>query len=301
MANDKDSRAIVIAENDWSSQIILSHIAGILLEREGYQVAYRPTGTAHQFKAIARGLIDIQVEVWPGILNKDFEQLVSSGNLIDAGTHDAKTREEWWYPLYVKELCPGLPDWQALKDCDDLFMTPETAPKGRFLGGPWNRLDQKRLDALNLNYTIIHAPHASTLWSELAAAYAQKTPIILYNWQPNSMQAVYEGEFVEFPEHHPECNTQPEYGADPQQFFDCGNPKHGILKKAVSLDLLKQWPCAAEMIRRFNFDNRSIAELSHQMDALGFTRKEVAHNWINHNESVWQQWLPDKCQQQVKQ
>ena len=27
-----------------------------------------------------------------------------------------KAKEEWWYPSYMTEKCPGLPNWEALKD-----------------------------------------------------------------------------------------------------------------------------------------------------------------------------------------
>ena len=38
----------------------------------------------------------------------------------------------------MKEKCPGLPNWEALKEpaCAEAFSTAETAPKGRYLGGP---------------------------------------------------------------------------------------------------------------------------------------------------------------------
>jgi hypothetical protein len=36
--------------------------------------------------------------------------------VIDAATHDAKTREDWWYPSYVEDVCPGLPDFLVFID-----------------------------------------------------------------------------------------------------------------------------------------------------------------------------------------
>ena len=44
------------------------------------------------------------------------------------------------YPNWVadKGLCPGLPDWTALKnpDCAKNFATPDSGGKGRMLEGP---------------------------------------------------------------------------------------------------------------------------------------------------------------------
>lgn len=43
---------------------------------------------------------------------------------------------EWWYPAYMEERCPGLPDWTALLDCADAFSTAETAPGAAILERP---------------------------------------------------------------------------------------------------------------------------------------------------------------------
>nr|WP_274594873.1 glycine betaine ABC transporter substrate-binding protein [Parasedimentitalea marina] len=77
----------------------------------------------------------------------------------DAGSHNAVTREDWWYPAWTKESCPGLPSWEALNACADKFTTPETGSKGRFLGGPvdWLKHDQERVDALGMNFTVVNA------------------------------------------------------------------------------------------------------------------------------------------------
>ena len=62
------------------------------------------------------------------------------------------------YPNWVVEkgLCPGLPDWTALKnpDCAKNFTTPDSPDgKGRMLEGPqtWHGdLIPQRIDALGL-------------------------------------------------------------------------------------------------------------------------------------------------------
>jgi len=105
------------------------------------------------------------------------------GGIVDAGDHDAVTREDWWYPDYVADLCPGLPDWEALNACSEKFATPETGDSGRFLGGPvdWLKHDQERVDALGMNFKVVNAGSASALWAELAAAKKRGEPIVLFN------------------------------------------------------------------------------------------------------------------------
>ncbi|HEX5693952.1 MAG TPA: phosphate ABC transporter substrate-binding/OmpA family protein, partial [Arenimonas sp.] len=85
------------------------------------------------------------------------------------------TREDWWYPLWTKEACPGLPDWQALNECAAVFATPETGDKGRFLGGPvdWLKHDQEKVDALGMDFVVVNAGSAAALWAEIEAAEAE--------------------------------------------------------------------------------------------------------------------------------
>ena len=124
---------IKIVTNNWTSQLVLANVVGQLLQKMGYNVEYKPSDTQLQFTAIANGDMDFQVEVWEGSMWPSFKAAMDTGGLVDLGSHDAVTREEWWYPTYVEEVCPGLPDWKALDACADKFSTAETKPQGRFV------------------------------------------------------------------------------------------------------------------------------------------------------------------------
>ena len=49
----------------------------------------------------------------------------ATGKTERLGALGPKAKEEWWYPIYMKEKCPGLPNWEALKDpkCAEAFST----------------------------------------------------------------------------------------------------------------------------------------------------------------------------------
>jgi glycine betaine/proline transport system substrate-binding protein len=144
---------IKVVLNNWTSQLVLARVSGELLRKVGYNVEYRPSETQIQYTAMGNGDMHCQVEVWEGTMKVPFEKQIAKERMVDAGSHDAVTREEWWYPIYVEEVCPGLPDWQALNACAAKLATPETAPKGRYLAGPtdWEKPDRERVEALGLN------------------------------------------------------------------------------------------------------------------------------------------------------
>jgi glycine betaine/proline transport system substrate-binding protein len=121
-------------------------------------------------------------------------------------------------PAYVKELCPGLPDWQALNDCTDVFATPETAPKGRYLGGPvtWGGFDDERVEALDLDYEVIHAGTDAALFAELESAYQRQAPILLWVYQPHWAGAKYDGRMGRVPGIHARVLRGPVLGHQPR-------------------------------------------------------------------------------------
>lgn len=292
---EKSSQPIKIILNDWTSQLVLSHITAELFELQGYQTEFVNKTTNSQWGSLQRGITHVQVEVWEGTMEKMFNRMVKKGGIVDAGDHNVSTREDWWYPLYVEDMCPGLPDWRALKKCSALFASEKTAPKGRYLGGPWEKPDAARIRALGLDFQVVSVSNGDDLWPELDKAVAKKQAIVMFNWTPNWVEAKYAGRFIEFPEHHPECESNPKWGINPKFLHDCGNPKGGWLKKAAWKGMQQQWPCAFNTLTNISFTNSGIAQLAYMVDGEGLTVKQAAKRWLSENSQQWQSWLPSQC------
>ena len=292
---EKNPLPIKIMTLDWTSQIVLSNIAGQILSNIGYNIEYVPVGSRGQWYMLWSEKAHVQVEVWEGTMAKKFSQLIKSGDIVDAGSHSAKTREEWWYPAYIEEVCPGLPDWQALRRCHRLFSSGDGTPQGIYVGGPWEKPDAARIRALDLNFEVAAVKKGDDLWVKLKDAVKDKKPIVLFNWTPNWVEAVYEGKFVEFPEHDPLCETDPSWGVNQKYTWDCGNPKNGWLKKAAISTMPKEWPCAYLTLRNFSFSNIMIARASVLVDVNNLSHEEAAKRWVSQNESIWRSWIPKQC------
>ena len=295
LASENKEKPIRIITNNWTSQLVLSRVTGQIFSEMGYQVEYQTASTTDQWGALAHGLGHVQVEVWEGTMADMFNRMLSEGRISDAGTHDAKTREDWWYPKYVEEVCPGLPAWEALKNCAVKFQTPFSASSGTYFSGPWEKPDTARVRALGLDFKVKVLKNGDDLWVELKDAIKTKRPIVLFNWTPNWVESVYEGAFVEFPDHSPECETDPSWGVNKGFTHDCGNPKGGWLKKAAWVEMEENWPCAYQTLENINFTNLQIAEASSLVDVKNLTVQEAANEWIKSNEQVWQQWIPGSC------
>ena len=287
------SDPIVIPIHNWSSQIVMSYVVGQMFEEMGNNVEYVTTDSQAVYESVRLGDVSLELEVWEGAFGASFRAALEKGGLHDAGDHDAVTREDWWYPMWTKDSCPGLPDWNALNDCAHLFATAETGDKGRYLDGPvdWLKHGKERAEALGLNYTVINAGSAAALWAEIGAAEADKTPVLVFNWTPNFAEAVWPGEFVNFPEWEDGCDTDPAKGPNPDALFDCGNPANGYLKKAAWNGMSDKWPAAYCALEKISFTNPQIAEMAKLVDTDELEPEEAAEEWLAANRDVVDPWI----------
>ena len=294
-AAEDSSEPIVIPIHNWSSQIVMSNVVGQMFEMMGNNVEYVTTDSQAVYESVRLGDVHLEMEVWEGAFGKSFRTALEKGGLHDAGDHDAVTREDWWYPSWTKDACPGLPSWEALNDCAELFATAETGDKGLFLDGPvdWLKYGKERAEALELNYVVKNAGSAAALWAHIGAAEADKTPVLVFNWTPNFAEAVWPGEFVEFPTWEDGCDTDPAKGPIPDQLHDCGNPADGYLKKAAWDGMKDKWPNAYDVLTKISFTNAQIAEMARLVDIEDMEPEEAAEVWLEENEDVWMGWLPE--------
>ncbi|GHC26270.1 ABC transporter [Gemmobacter nanjingensis] len=283
---------IKITTHDWSGQIISATLMGEVLKKAGYNVEYVQADYLAQFAGLKTGDLDLAMEIWATTGQEALDEAVASGGVVNFGETGMKAKEEWWYPAYMEETCPGLPDWKALRDCAEAFSTAETAPKGRYLGGPvtWGGFDEERVEALDMDFEVVHAGTDAALFAELQSAYERKAPIVLWLYSPHWAPEKYEGKYVEFPPYEPACYTDPAWGENPDAAYDCGKPT-GPIWKAGWAGLEGKWPGAAKIIRAFHVENPEMGEMIYKVDVDGAEIPTVVAEWMGANESVWQGWL----------
>ena len=122
----ESSDPIKIALFDWTSVNLNAKIMGGILEKLGYTVEYP---TADYLSSLTTGLtngdLTLAMEFWDTTAGEAMKASDATGQTEKLGPLGPKAKEEWWYPEYMKEKCPGLPNWEALKDpkCAEAFST----------------------------------------------------------------------------------------------------------------------------------------------------------------------------------
>ena len=283
---------IKLTTHDWTGQIVTTKIMGEVLKQAGYNVDYVQADYIAQFAGLKTGDLHVAMEIWETTGREAMDEATGTGNVVNLGPTGMQAIEEWWYPAYMEEVCPGLPDWQALNDCAQEFSTPETAPLGRYLGGPvtWGGFDEERVESLGLDFEVVHAGTDAALFAELESAYQRKAPIVLWIYSPHWSTSKYEGSFVEFPPYTPECYDDPSWGINPDMAYDCGKPTGPIWKVAWA-GVADKWPGAAEAIKAFTISNAEMGAMVGKVDLDGQSIDDVVAEWMDANKDTWSAWI----------
>ncbi len=292
LAQVESQDPIKLTLQDWSGQLINTQIMGAILEEAGYNVEYVQADYIAQFAGLKTGDLTVAMEIWATTGQEALDEAVATGKVENLGETGLQAIEEWWYPLYMKERCPGLPDWRALKACASEFATAETAPLGRYVGGPvtWGGFDEERVAALDLGFEVVHAGTDAALFAELESAYQRQAPIVLWVYVPHWAPAKYDGEFVEFPPYTPECYTDPSVGVNPDMAYDCGKPR-GPIWKAAWAGMADKWPGARRIIQAYTLNNAEMSAMVAAVDLQGESIDDVVNKWMDDNEARWSAWI----------
>ncbi len=283
---------IKLTLHDWSGQLINTKIMGSILQEAGYNVEYVQADYIAQFAGLKTGDLHLAMEIWETTGREALDEATGTGKVVNVGETGLMAIEEWWYPHYMEERCPGLPNWEALKDCAEEFSTAETAPRGRYVGGPvtWGGFDDERVEALELDFEVVHAGTDAALFAELEAAYQRQDPIILWVYAPHWAPSKYDGKFVEFPPFTKACYEDPSAGINPNLAYDCGKPR-GPIWKAAWAGLKDKWPGAYKIIEAYKLTNDEMSALVGDADLNGVPVDEVVSKWMSANKDRWTGWI----------
>lgn len=291
-AEAESADPIKLTLHDWTGQLVTTNIMGEVLKKAGYNIEYVQADYLAQFAGLKTGDLHVAMEIWETTGREAMDEATGTGQVELLGETGMQAIEEWWYPAYMKESCPGLPAWEALRDCAEAFSTPETAPKGRYLGGPvtWGGFDEERTEALDLGFEVVHAGTDAALFAELESAVQRKAPIVLWIYAPHWAPVKFQGEWVEFPAYTPECYTDAAWGINPDATHDCGKPRGPIWKVSWS-GLKDKWPGAHKAIKAFNLNNDEMGAMISRIDLEGAKLEDVVAEWMTANEARWSEWI----------
>jgi len=122
LANAPESdETIKIMTADWTSIGLQGEIMSLILQTVGYNTELVVADDSGRYPGFENGDLHIAMETWQTTQLQNLERSVATGNVLDMGETGLRGVEDWWYPMYMKERCRGLPNWEALLDWAEVF------------------------------------------------------------------------------------------------------------------------------------------------------------------------------------
>ncbi|WP_375752500.1 glycine betaine ABC transporter substrate-binding protein [Vibrio sp. HN007] len=282
-------KTVTLLELNWSSQQVLTHVLDLLFKRQNIESELFEGSSSGQWFYLNAGKADIQVEVWEGSMSKPLKTMLEMNRAEVAAEHNLTSREGWWYPLFAKKLCPGLPSWKALANCPGVFT--DASGTETYYAGPWDKPEQAKMRAFELPFQVTQLENTQEINKKIIESMEQNKPILIFNWSPNWIWQVYDGEFVELPDFDERCETDASWGVNPHRPWDCDNPKTGWIKSVVSSSLKEKSPCALAITKSFVMDAEDLSYAAYLTDVEKLSVRDAAEKWLIENTTRVNDWI----------
>lgn len=285
---------IKLAVNEATGQHITTRIGGEILKRMGYKVDYVIAGYYPQMTALQDNTLTASLEIWSSNMGEVMTDALNSGNVVKIGDLGVDPIETWHYNNAAKEACPGLPNWEALRDCADKFVVAETYPDGRLLDYPveWGTTNGQRLKALGLPFKSVPAGSEGSLIVEIKAAEQKNEPLLLMFWSPHWLHDEVELHRLDWPAYFEGCYDDASLGVNPDATYDC-DWLRGRIEKIAWVGMQEKWPAAYALLENYKLSNEIQIGMMTEIDANGQELEDVVAKWVDENEAVWRPWIED--------
>ena len=310
-------RPIRFAGNDWAShQFNVAVASAILSKGYGCKVRSVPGTTQPLLNALAKGDVDVLMELWKENNVEIWSKIEKSGRAIETkGVSIEGAIQAWWVPRYlvegdpkrgIKPAAPGLKTVTDLPRYKALFRDPEEPSKGRFynckIGWNCEKVNSRKLEAYGLlkDYTNFRAGSGAALDAAIASAYKRGKPILFYYWGPTWVLGKYDLLRIEEPPYNEAVWDRLDKAASGVGLAACAYPTI-----RVSVALNKAFADAApNLVRFFNryhmrddLVNKALVRMRETRDRTG---AKAARDFLRKHPEIWSDWVPAQVAARVK-
>ncbi|MFC2038685.1 glycine betaine ABC transporter substrate-binding protein [Chloroflexota bacterium] len=203
----EEKPTIKIADTQFESLWIINAITEFIIT-EGYEypVEIPQMTTPIAQVSLAKGDVDIWVEMWEQNWTDNYNEETAKGNIINGGMIYEGGPQFFVIPTWVHEEY-NIDTVEDMKDNWELFIDPEDKSKGAFLnciiGWQCEAINVVKLEAYGLDeyYNLIAPGSSGALEAALAGPQKTKEPVFGYYWAPTALMGMYDWYILEEPDY----------------------------------------------------------------------------------------------------
>ncbi|WP_188207017.1 ABC transporter substrate-binding protein [Alkalibacillus aidingensis] len=305
--DDETLEEIVLADGDWDSIKFHNHVMANIIEHGyDYDTETMSGSTANTMQALREGDIQVYSEIWTDNTKELYEEAIEAGDYVDASVNFDDNAQGLYVPTYVIEgdeergIEPVAPDLETVEDLanyPELFEDPEDSSKGRIVNGPsgWavNEHIEEKLQHYGLDemYNILAPGSEAALVSSLSSAYESGEPWVGYYWSPTWVTASYDLTILgdnPYDEDEWEENRATEF------------PPNDVMV-TVHKDFPDQAPEVFEFLQNYETSTELTEQALVYLLENDTDAEEAAEWWMEENEDLWTQWVPEDVAEKVKE
>jgi glycine betaine/proline transport system substrate-binding protein len=300
-------RPIRFAGLDYDSAAFHTAVAQTILRHGfGCQVDRVPGATAALVNGLARGDVDVIMEIWLANPVEAWRRAEAAGRVVALGTTFPDATEGWFVPRYLVEgpqaRAPGLRSVQDLKQHKALFSDPEEPAKGRFyncvIGWVCEGVNSRKLIAYGLadDFTNIRVGSGEGMVAAIEAALKRQRPVVFYYWGPTWLLGAYD--LVQLAEPPFDPAIWAEMNATERPTRATAYPTSRVVVGA-NIDFTRQAPRIAAFLSAYSSTSAQTSAMVAAARAAGISPEAQATRFLKQNPELWRGFVPPEIAARV--
>lgn len=300
-------RPLKMAGLDYDSAAFHTAVASAIAERGfGCKVERVPGAIAPLVNGMARGDVDIVMEIWAANPVEAWVKAAEAGRVVPLGTTFPDASEGWFVPRYLVSgpdaKAPELKSVTDLKRYKDLFADPEEPSKGRFYncvaGWVCEGINTKKLGVYGLaqDFTNTRGGSPEALVAAIEAALKRKRPVLFYYWGPSWLLGAYDLVKLEEPPFDEKIWAELKTNDAPTRAT--AYPVSRVVIGA-NVDFPTKAPQLAAFFKAYGMSAEMTSKMLAEAREKGITPEQQALAFLKAQPELWKRWLPAEAAQKV--
>ncbi|HSH47153.1 MAG TPA: glycine betaine ABC transporter substrate-binding protein [Halomonas sp.] len=261
-AQAQDKGTVHLSYVEWASTVASTNVMQVVLEQAGFDVKTSSLSAAAMWQSVATGDTDAFLAGWLPITHEDYYARLED-QVVDVGVNLEGAKLGMVVPTYSEV--------DSIADMNDYVDDFDGKITGIDPGAGIMRLTEKVIDDYDLDYDLISGSGA-TMTAALKTAIDNDEDIAVTGWTPHWMFARWDLKFLD----------------DPKKTYGGAEEIHTIARQGLEEDM----PEAYAILSAFKWTAEDMNEVM-LMQEEGGDPYEEAKKWVEDNQDIVQQWLPE--------
>ena len=306
-------RDIVFGDLDWASAQFHNRVAQFILEA-GYDCSTDviPGSTLPIYNGMARGDIDIAMEIWVPNVQDWWDEETAKGTVEAVGIAFPDAVQGWFVPRYLVEgddaPAAGLTSVADLPDYASVFEDPEDPDMGRFYNciAGWGCEDAntRKMAAYGLNesFTNFRPGTGGALAAAIESSILREEPIVFYYWGPTWVLGKVGDQVIQLEE--------PEYDAEIWNAMMAADPPDSATQATaypvitveigVNSEFGAQAPEIVAFLGEYGMTGADVSAALLYMQENDVEADAAAEEFLRTREDIWTNWVSDEVADKVR-